>query len=49
MPHTFYLNRRMVDKETGLEFLSEVYNASDAASKDLMLDESKRTTQRGSC
>lgn len=46
MTHIFYLNRRMVDKETGLEFLSEVFNA---ASKDLMPDESKRTTQRGSC
>ena len=49
MTHTFHLNRRMLDKETGLEFLSEVFNASDAASKDLMPDESKRTTQRGSC
>ena len=40
MTHTFYYhNRRMLGKETGLEFLSEVFNASDAASKDLMPDE----------
>lgn len=43
MPHTFYLNRRILDKETGLEFLSEMFNASDSASKDLIPDESKRT------